>query len=99
MSAEDYKNQGNQALKEGKDEEAIRLYTMGLQLEPTHHVLLSNRAAVFLKLSKFEQAFTDASLCVEQQPAFSKGFLRKGQALYGSSFRTPSFLGNRFMTP
>ncbi|KAF0979213.1 hypothetical protein FDP41_001556 [Naegleria fowleri] len=82
-SAEDFKNQGNQALKEGKDEEAVKLYSKGLGVEPNHHVLLSNRAAVYLKLSKFHDALQDAIKCTEVQPSFSKGFLRKGQALYG----------------
>ncbi|KAL9642589.1 hypothetical protein ABK040_011154 [Willaertia magna] len=82
-SAEDFKNLGNQALKVGKDQEAVQYYTKGLELDGNHHILLSNRSAVYLKLSKFEEALKDASKCCDVQPTFSKGFLRKGQALYG----------------
>ena len=49
-TAADYKNQGNQAFKEGKFDEAAKLYSEAIKLSPTDHVLYSNRSGSYASL-------------------------------------------------
>ena len=43
-----FKNTGNDAFKRGDHEEAVRLYTAALEVDPDNHVLYSNRSAAYL---------------------------------------------------
>lgn len=66
------KKQGNEALGKGHAEEAIRLYTDAIELDPDNHVLFSNRSAAFAKLNKFAEALKDAEKTVELKPNWPK---------------------------
>jgi stress-induced-phosphoprotein 1 len=67
------KEQGNQAFKVGKFEEAIEFYTEGLKLAKTdQHVLYSNRSAAFAARNAFDKALEDAQKCIEVNPTWSK---------------------------
>ncbi|XP_066281121.1 stress-induced-phosphoprotein 1-like isoform X2 [Branchiostoma lanceolatum] len=79
------KDQGNRALTSGNTQEAIRLYGEAIKIDPTNHVLYSNRSAALAKASNYELALVDAEKTVELKPDWVKGFSRKGTAL--------SFLG------
>jgi stress-induced-phosphoprotein 1 len=75
------KDQGNAALSAGKFDEAIRLYTEALVLDPNNHVLYSNRSAAFAKAGKYSDALKDAESTVAIKPDWGKGYSRKGAAL------------------
>ena len=66
------KKQGNDALGKGNSEEAIKLYTSAIELDPENHVLFSNRSAAFAKLRKFPEALRDAEKTIELNPEWPK---------------------------
>mmetsp|Transcript_18890 Transcript_18890/g.34992 ORF Transcript_18890/g.34992 Transcript_18890/m.34992 type:complete len:451 (-) Transcript_18890:73-1425(-) len=76
------KDEGNDFFAKGEPKKAVASYSKGLELEPENHLLLSNRAAAYLKLNDFEKAVTDAEACVKIAPDWPKGFTRLAQALY-----------------
>jgi tetratricopeptide (TPR) repeat protein len=78
--ANDLKDQGNQAFQEGNVQEAIRLFTQAIDLDPDNHVYYSNRAAAYMKADSKSKALHDAEKCVELAPSWSKGYSRLGAA-------------------
>jgi Tfp pilus assembly protein PilF len=48
------------------------LYTKAIQLDPENYLYYSNRAAVYMKLKKFENAANDSKKCIELKPNFAK---------------------------
>ena len=72
--AEELKNASNAALKSGNNEEAIKHYSEAIKLDPSNHVLYSNRAAVYAKLERYEESLEDAKKCVEVKPDWAKVF-------------------------
>ena len=78
--AEQFKVDGNAALKERNFVEAIRLYTCALDLDPKNAVYLSNRSAAHLSNDSKTKALRDAEACIEAKPEWWKGYSRKGAA-------------------
>eukprot|EP01117_Protostelium_nocturnum_P008231 TRINITY_DN2937_c0_g1_i1.p1 TRINITY_DN2937_c0_g1~~TRINITY_DN2937_c0_g1_i1.p1 ORF type:complete len:557 (-),score=247.91 TRINITY_DN2937_c0_g1_i1:105-1775(-) len=76
------KNKGNAAFSAGQFEEAIKHFSEAIELDPSNHVLYSNRSAAFASLKKFEDALKDAEKTVQTKPDWAKGFSRKGVALF-----------------
>lgn len=72
MQAEQLKRQGNSALQEGNMEEAIRLYSEAIRLDPDNHILYSNRSAAYAKLQEYEKALEDAEKTVKLKPDWAK---------------------------
>ncbi|WVO16413.1 hypothetical protein L204_104088 [Cryptococcus depauperatus] len=62
---------------------ASKLYSDAIALDPSSHVLYSNRSASKAGLKDYQGALADAEKCIEISPSFSKGFARKGAALHG----------------
>lgn len=62
------KDQGNAALSAGNLDEAIRLYSEALLLDPSNHVLFSNRSAAYAKAGKYGEALKDAEQTVTIKP-------------------------------
>ncbi|KAH7822463.1 putative stress-induced-phosphoprotein 1 [Monocercomonoides exilis] len=85
MAAEalELKTKGNNAFSSGDYDMAVDFFTQAIRLDPNNHVLYSNRSAAYAQLSKYNEALEDAEKCVEINPAFVKGYSRKGAALYG----------------
>nr|CAD7576917.1 unnamed protein product [Timema californicum] len=52
--------QSNSACQSGDYPTAVALYTDALQLDPTNHILYSNRSAAHVKMGQFAQALQDA---------------------------------------
>ena len=73
------KEEGNEFYKKQKYAEAIKCYTEAVKRQPDNHVNYSNRAACFIKLMALPEALKDADKCIELDPKFAKGYLRKGQ--------------------
>ncbi|CBJ30059.1 conserved unknown protein [Ectocarpus siliculosus] len=82
MSAQEWKDKGNAALKAGDFEEAISSYTKAIDLDPSNHVFFSNRSAAHLSNDNAEQALADAESCIKVNGSWAKGFTRKGAALH-----------------
>eukprot|EP01129_Flabellula_baltica_P012597 TRINITY_DN5704_c0_g1_i1.p1 TRINITY_DN5704_c0_g1~~TRINITY_DN5704_c0_g1_i1.p1 ORF type:complete len:586 (+),score=169.19 TRINITY_DN5704_c0_g1_i1:23-1759(+) len=79
--AVEYKNLGNAQLQQQNYEGAIEQYTLGIECDPTNHILFSNRSAAYHNLGKYQEALEDANKVIEINPQFWKGYSRKGLAL------------------
>ncbi|XP_056450947.1 stress-induced-phosphoprotein 1 [Gadus chalcogrammus] len=75
------KDEGNKALSAGKVDEAVRCYTEALALDPSNHVLFSNRSAAHAKKGAYESALQDACQTITIKPDWGKGYSRKAAAL------------------
>merc|ERR1719393_68250 len=80
-TAEECKALGNEAVKAGDHAAALEHYSAGLRVEPSHAILLSNRALCLHKLERLEEALVDAKQCTVLRPEFHKGFLRAAMVL------------------
>jgi len=80
-SAEEWKSRGNAAVAAGDHGVAVEHYSRGLQVEPEHAILLSNRALCFHKLGQLQEALADATRCAALRPDFWKGHLRAALVL------------------
>lgn len=78
---EQLKKKGNDALVNQNFDEAIKCYTEAIALDPTNHVLYSNRSAAHAKAENYEAALEDAEKTVSLNPNWSKGYSRKGSVL------------------
>ncbi|KAH6669313.1 putative heat shock protein sti1 like protein [Halenospora varia] len=81
--ADALKAAGNQAIKEHKFDEAIDKFTEAIAIEPTNHILYSNRSAAYASKKEWESALTDADKVTEIKPDWAKGWGRKGAAKHG----------------
>jgi tetratricopeptide (TPR) repeat protein len=54
-----------------------------IELDPTNHVLYSNRSGAYASLKDWEKALEDANKTTEIKPDWAKGWGRKGAALHG----------------
>lgn len=68
----DFKERGNEAYQARNFNEAVALYTEGIENEPTNAILYSNRSAAYLNLEDYEKARRDADMCIELDPKWSK---------------------------
>ena len=62
----------NQACQNGHYAKAVSLYSDALQLDPTNHILYSNRSAAYVKMGQFAQALQDATKARELNPNWPK---------------------------
>ena len=58
-------------------------FSQAIEIEPTNHVLYSNRSGAYASLKDFDKALTDANKTTEIKPDWAKGWGRKGAALHG----------------
>ncbi|KAL1672257.1 activator of Hsp70 and Hsp90 chaperone [Schizophyllum commune] len=78
------KYQGNKAFAAKDYDRAIELFSQGIALDPSNHVLYSNRSAAHAGKKEWTQALADAEECIKINPSWSKGYARKGAALHGA---------------
>jgi stress-induced-phosphoprotein 1 len=83
MSAEEYKAEGNKAFLAKDYPTAIDHFTKAIELDPTNHVLFSNRSACYASQKNYEKALEDGEKTVELKADWSKGYGRKATALFG----------------
>jgi DnaJ family protein C protein 7 len=85
--AETLKEAGNAAFKAGRNDDAIKAYSDALELDQRNKVynsrLLANRAAAQSKAGRHGEAVEDATACLEMDPTYIKGYIRRAQAYLG----------------
>nr|XP_023029181.1 stress-induced-phosphoprotein 1 [Leptinotarsa decemlineata] len=81
--AEQEKQIGNELFKKGDYATAVKHYTEAIKRNPEDAKLYSNRAACYTKLAAFDLGLKDCDKCVELDPKFIKGWIRKGHILQG----------------
>lgn len=81
--ADALKAEGNKAFAAKDFKGAIEKFSQAIELEPTNHVLYSNRSGAYASLKDFDKALEDASRTTEIKPDWAKGWGRKGAALHG----------------
>jgi len=82
--AAELKQEGNEAMKKQRYDQAEEKYTQALQLDPLSDemrvVLYSNRSQLYLKQRQWEEALSDASRALDIDPQHEKSLLRKAKA-------------------
>jgi len=83
-AAESLKADGNAKFQAKNFKNAVVAYGQALAFDPCNHVLYSNRSACYAELGDDEanKCLADAERCVLLDPTFTKGYSRKGFALY-----------------
>ncbi|XP_023246002.1 stress-induced-phosphoprotein 1 isoform X2 [Copidosoma floridanum] len=81
--AEEEKELGNQMFKNGDYAAAMKHYSEAILRNPDDPKYYSNRAACYTKLAAFDLGLKDCEKCVELDPKFIKGWIRKGKILQG----------------
>ncbi|KAI9471987.1 MAG: hypothetical protein EXX96DRAFT_602575 [Benjaminiella poitrasii] len=75
--ADKAREEGNALFKAGKWPEAIEQYTEAIKRNDKDVRPYSNRAACYLKLMAVHEAEKDADKCIELDPTFTRGYIRK----------------------
>ncbi len=76
------KQKGNAEFASGNYHRALQLYTRAIKLNPEDGLFYSNRALVFLKLGRFEEAISDCSASIARGPTI-KAYARRAAAFDG----------------
>ena len=86
---EELKQKGNDAFKLGNNEEAIKYWSDAITHVENNDkdkdllkVLYSNRSGAHLKMKNKQKALDDAGTCITLDRSWTKGFIRKGDALH-----------------
>lgn len=79
VSANILKDEGNAFLSESKYSAAAQKYTDAIELHPTA-VFYANRAMAMIKLESYGSAILDANSAISLDPAYIKGYYRRGSA-------------------
>ena len=66
------KQKGNDAMKANYFESAVDLYSDAIVLNPTNHILYSNRSAAYMKLERYQEALEDAEKTIEIKKDWAK---------------------------
>jgi tetratricopeptide (TPR) repeat protein len=74
------KDLANASLNDGHFTEAIHLYSTALSHLPDNAIILSNRALAYIKIENYGLAIQDASAAIAADPAYPKGYYRRGSA-------------------
>jgi len=81
--ADALKAEGNKAFTEKRFQDAVDKFSQAIELDPSNHVLYSNRSGAYASLKDYDHAYEDALKTTELKPDWSKGWSRKGGALHG----------------
>jgi len=84
MSAEEKVNLGNEAYMDEEFDEAVRLYTAALEIDPKNYNALVRRSQTFCKLKQFERAAMDAQKAIDIDPERCIAYHRKAEACFGN---------------
>jgi histone-lysine N-methyltransferase SETD3 len=78
------KEAGNKAFAAKNFTEAIKQYTMAIEItiDQPNHVFYANRANCFLETEQYEECIQDCNKAIGIEPTFPKAFFRKAKALF-----------------
>ncbi|KAK0656894.1 hypothetical protein B0T16DRAFT_318098 [Cercophora newfieldiana] len=82
-TADELKALGNKAIAAKNFDEAIDKFTQAIAIDPSNHILYSNRSAAYASKKDWDNALKDAEKTTEIKPDWPKGWGRKGTALFG----------------
>lgn len=77
------KEKGNQLFKEGRYDEAIESYGIGIECDPRNPMLYANRAMAFLRKNMLGAAEEDCSRALAWDDGYVKAYHRRGLARDG----------------
>lgn len=80
--ADALKGQGNSAMQRKDYTAAVDFYTQALNIVPKNTIYLSNRAAAYSNLQKYDEAIQDAQIAVDTDPTYTKAWSRLGLARF-----------------
>eukprot|EP00903_Cladosiphon_okamuranus_P019424 g17859.t1 len=78
--AEAKKKAGNDAFAKKDLDEALRLYSEAIELDPSSYIYRSNRSACYSLQGNHEKAKEEAEACIRINPDFTKGYYRLATA-------------------
>ena len=81
MKAEDFKNQGNDAMRRKEFQKAIDSYTEAIKIDLGNAVYRCNRSAASMGLGNNDHAWEDAYVATQLDPKYAKAWSRLGMAL------------------
>lgn len=81
--ADALKAEGNKAFAAKDFTTAVEKFSQAIELDPTNHVLYSNRSGAYASLKQWDKALEDADKTTEIKPDWAKGWGRKGTAEHG----------------
>ncbi|KAL5323956.1 hypothetical protein ACEPPN_008498 [Leptodophora sp. 'Broadleaf-Isolate-01'] len=84
-SGDEWKQEGNAYMNEGKFKEAIKSYTAALAISPTSaeaEIVHNNRALAYLKIKKYDAALADTTYIQDLRARSEKALYRGTLALY-----------------
>lgn len=81
--ADALKAEGNKAFAAKDFTTAVDKFSQAIELDPTNHVLYSNRSGAYASLKEYQKALDDAEKTTEIKPDWAKGWGRKGTAHHG----------------
>ncbi|CAN6214968.1 unnamed protein product [Urochloa humidicola] len=81
-AADHDREKGNEFFKQKKYHEAAMHYTRAIKMSPKDPRAFSNRAQCHIYLGDFLQGLKDAEKCVEMDPTFLKGYVRKAKVQF-----------------
>ncbi|KAJ4896810.1 Hsp70-Hsp90 organizing protein 1 [Raphanus sativus] len=76
---DEQREKGDEFLKEKKYPEAIKQYTEAIKRNPEDPKAYCNRAACYNKLGAIADGLADAEKCIDIDPKFSGGYIRKAE--------------------
>lgn len=78
------KEAGNKAFMNGNFKEAIKQYTVAIEitLENPNPIFYANRANAELELHNYEECIGDCNKAIELDENYTKSYYRKSKALY-----------------
>lgn len=82
-SADELKALGNKAIAAKDFDDAIDKFTQAIAIDPSNHILYSNRSAAYASKKEWDNALSDAEKTTEIKADWAKGWGRKGTALWG----------------
>ncbi|KAJ9470928.1 Hsp70-Hsp90 organizing protein 3 [Diplonema papillatum] len=80
LAANEAKEKGNAAYRDGDSRAAIKWYTLAINMNPRCAAFYANRSAAYMSIERFELALDDARKAIEREPDWAKGHYRKGCA-------------------
>ncbi|XP_061901254.1 LON peptidase N-terminal domain and RING finger protein 3-like [Entelurus aequoreus] len=75
------RREGNCLYAEKKMQAALEKYNQAILIAPTDHILFSNRSQIHSSLNNYNMALRDAEMACRLTPLWSKGHVRRAQAL------------------